>query len=456
LHSLSVSRVIDYRHAIRTGRRYASCRHFAEGNVQDVSRRAFLLNATVLGGMAMAPRARTQAERSSVAQTQLPPYGNNTLPSGVRPRLVPNVNGLTVNMLEAGTAGQPLVLLIHGFPNLGYSWRKVMPAFASAGYYVIAPDCRGFGRTAGWDNSWDADPAPFLVLNMVRDQIALLYALGYRRAEMVVGHDQGEHIAVYAAIVRPDMFLRLTTISASGGGPPSFPFSGSQRPPAYSAAELDAEYAKLNPPRRGYQDYWASREADDDMKHVAQGMSQFFRAFYYTKGGEFPQNQNLMPLRPMPTAREAAAENARMPEYYVMRRDRSMPATMAAHMPSTEYIRNCKWFTDAECGVYGQEYSASGWTGALHEYRHRRNNGFPATLAEQRTFSGRTIDVPAQFIAGKQDWGANRIPGGPLQAGRNGYTNFKGVQLVDHAGHWPHEEQPEIVSQQLIGFLKST
>jgi len=191
------------------------------------------------------------------------------------------------------------------------------------------------------------------------------------------------------------------------------------------------------------------------MKHMPQSMSDFFRAFYYMKGGEFPGNQNLTPLRPMPTAREAAAENARMPEYYVMRRDRGMPATMVAFMPSKEYIANCKWFTQAECDVYGQEYDTSGWTGALHNYRHRRT-AFAANIAEQLTFSGRTIDVPAQFIAGKQDWGANRIAGGAEGAGKVGYTRFTGVQLVDRAGHWPHEEQPEIVSRYLIDFLKST
>ncbi len=190
-----------------------------------------------------------------------------------------------------------------------------MPAIADAGYYVIAPDCRGYGRTVGWDKSFDADPTPFLTLNMVRDQIALVSALGYRKAELIVGHDQGQLIATYAAIVRPDMFLRLTTVSGQGAAPPSFPFAGTERKAAYTAAELDAEFAKLNPPRRDYQEYWASKQADDDMKHMPQSMSDFFRAFYYMKGGEFPGNQNLTPLRPMPTAREAAAENARMPEY---------------------------------------------------------------------------------------------------------------------------------------------
>src|SRR5262249_10269767 len=199
---------------------------------QEFSRRQFLAGASALGGAAMASAVPSAQITTMAPFEKLPPYGNNTLPAGVRPRLVPNVNGLTVNMIEAGTQGRPLVLLLHGFPNLGYSWRKVMPAFADAGYYVVAPDCRGFGRTIGWDKSFDANPTPFLTLNMVRDQIALVYALGYRKAEMVVGHDQGQLIATYAAIVRPDMFLRHTTMASTGGAPPSFPFAGTeQRPP---------------------------------------------------------------------------------------------------------------------------------------------------------------------------------------------------------------------------------
>src|SRR5262245_22747821 len=88
----------------------------------------------------------------------LPPYGNGTLPAGIRSRLIPGVNGLTVHVLEAGheTPGRPAVLLLHGFPELAYSWRKVMLPLAAAGYHVIAPDQRGYGRTSGWDDAFDA------------------------------------------------------------------------------------------------------------------------------------------------------------------------------------------------------------------------------------------------------------------------------------------------------------
>src|SRR5258708_20554821 len=98
------------------------------------------------------------------------------LPSGIRSRFVENINGLRVHVLEAGheTGGRPCVLLLHGFPELAYSWRKVMPALAEAGYHVIAPDQRGYGRTTGWDASYDGELASFRLLNLLRYPLRLL------------------------------------------------------------------------------------------------------------------------------------------------------------------------------------------------------------------------------------------------------------------------------------------
>src|SRR4051794_933343 len=263
-----------------------------DSRTRDLSRRELLAGASALGAMVLAAAAPAHAEITSQAvYAKLGPYGGNTLPAGVRVRLVRNVNGLTVNMIEAGTPGRPLVLLLHGFPNLGYSWRKQMPALAAAGYYAIAPDLRGYGRTTGWDNSFDADFIEFLSLNQVRDQIALVHALGYHTVAMVVGHDTGAGIARNSALIRPDIFLRLTYLGGAqgGGGTSSFPFNianGAPMPrPNYTNAELDAAYAQLNPPRKAYGNYWSSQQADDDMKHLPPGMtmSTFFRAFYYMK-----------------------------------------------------------------------------------------------------------------------------------------------------------------------------
>ena len=104
-----------------------------------------------------------------------------------------------MHVLEAGEPDNPCLPLLHGFPELAYSWRKIMPALAAAGYYVVAPDQRGYGRTTGWENSYDADLVPFRFLNLVRDVLALLHALGRRDTVGIVGHDFGATVAVYAA-----------------------------------------------------------------------------------------------------------------------------------------------------------------------------------------------------------------------------------------------------------------
>ena len=73
------------------------------------------------------------------------------LPAGIRFRFVDGVNGLRMHILEAGyeLPIQPRILLLYGFPELAYSWQKVMESLAASGFHVIAPDQRGYGRTTG-------------------------------------------------------------------------------------------------------------------------------------------------------------------------------------------------------------------------------------------------------------------------------------------------------------------
>src|SRR5262252_1917550 len=128
----------------------------------DLSRRDFVATASAAaGGFALAPgSARAATVGTDIAN--LPPYGNGTLPPGIRSRVIAGVNGLAVHILEVGhetpgaaTPRRPALLLLHGFPELAYSWRKVMLPLAAAGYHVIAPDQRGYGRTSGWDDAFD-------------------------------------------------------------------------------------------------------------------------------------------------------------------------------------------------------------------------------------------------------------------------------------------------------------
>ena len=183
------------------------------------------------------------------------------------------MNGLTAHLLEAGrqSEGRPLLLLLHGFPELGYSWRKVMPALADAGYYVVAPDQRGYGATTGWDPSYDGDLAPFRTFNLVRDVLGIVAALGYERARAVIGHDAGAGVAAWCSLLRPDVFSSVAMMSAPFGGPPARRPVPDRRPPM---AEFDAQLAALQPPRKHYQWYYSSRRANPDMMHCRAGTAR--------------------------------------------------------------------------------------------------------------------------------------------------------------------------------------
>jgi len=128
------------------------------------------------------------------------------LPDGIRSRVVPGINGLTMHVLEAGDVDAPCILLLHWFPELAYSWRKVMLPLAGAGFHVVAPDQRGYGRTTGWDAAYDGDLNAFRLLNVVKDALALIFALGHRSVAAVVGHDFGSSVAAWCGIIRPDVF----------------------------------------------------------------------------------------------------------------------------------------------------------------------------------------------------------------------------------------------------------
>jgi pimeloyl-ACP methyl ester carboxylesterase len=424
--------------------------------VSTLSRRGFLATASAvaMGGMTVAQNQTPPGSvRTDIAS--LPPYGNSTIPPGIRSRRVANVNGLTVHRLEAGyeTPGRPAVLLLHGFPELAYSWRKVMLPLASAGYHVIAPDQRGYGRTTGWDDSYEADPDPFRILNMVRDAMALVYALGYRSVAMVVGHDAGAPVAAWSALIRPDVFRSITIMSSPFEGPPAMPFdtaSGAAPPrPAPTDDELDAELAKLNPPRKYYQNYQRTRGANDNMLHAPQGLHAFFRAYYHYKSADWKGNN------PHPLKARVAEEMAKIPTYYVMEKDKGMAETVAPFMPSPAEIAACTWLTDAEVDVYASEFGRTQFTGALQGYRVRRGSD-PKSLAEMRTFSGRSIDVQSMFVGGKSDWGTYQTPGAVDRMRTTACTRMVGFHLVEGAGHWVQQEQPEQVSKLLIQFLRDT
>jgi pimeloyl-ACP methyl ester carboxylesterase len=365
------------------------------------------------------------------------PFGPDVLPAGVQARFVDGVNRLRMHLLEAGDPAAPAVLLLHGFPELAYSWRKVIPPLAGAGYHVIAPDLRGYGRTTGWDANYDGDPAPWRMLTLVRDMLGLLAALGRSHVTGVVGHDFGSSVAAWCALVRPDVFRSVTMMSAPFGGPPGLA--------AASGADIHRALAALDRPRKHYQWYYSTREANTDMTHCPQGLHAFLRGYYHHKSADWPGN------RPFRLAGWAADELARMPTYYIMDLDQNMAQTVAREMPSPESIAGCSWLPDDELCVYSGEYARTGFQGGLQWYRTRTQG---IDHAELQAFAGRTIDVPSMFIAGAQDWGIYQTPGAIERMQSVACTDMRGCHLLDGAGHWVQQEQPGGVLSLLLPFLR--
>jgi pimeloyl-ACP methyl ester carboxylesterase len=381
----------------------------------------------------------------------LPPLDDAVLPAGIRARFVPDVNGLRVHVLEAGFAprGRPAILLLHGFPEIAYSWRRIMPPLAAAGFHVVAPDLRGYGRTSGWSADYDADQQPFAILNAVRDALALVFALGHPSVAAVVGHDFGAGVAAWCALVRPEIFRSVALMSAPFAGPPALPFdTADQPPPGISSApppDIDLALAGLARPRKHYQWYYSTRSANADMWHCPQGVHAFLRGYFHYKSADWRGND------PHPLPAWSAEALAEMPTYYIMDRDRNMAETVEPVMPSAAEIAACRWLPDRELAVYGTEYQRNGFQGGLNWYRSRTSGRADAEL---RLFAGRTIDVPSLFIAGKSDWGTYQRPGNFERMQSTACSRMLGVHLVDGAGHWVQQEQPERVGELLLDFLR--
>jgi len=179
------------------------------------------------------------------------------------------------------------------------------------------------------------------------------------------------------------------------------------------------------------------------MRHCPQGVHAFLRAYYHMKSADWPGNQ------PHELQGWHAPALAQMPEYYIMELHKGMAETVAAHLPTPAQVAACSWLTDAELAVYAAEFGRTGFQGGLQWYR---GSTHPPCVAELQACAGRTIDVPACFIAGASDWGRFQKPG-ELQRMRSACTRLLGVQVVPGAGHWVQQEQPAATLRLLHEFL---
>lgn len=309
-------------------------------------------------------------------------------------------DGLSQQILEAGSG--PLVLLIHGFPELGVSWRAQVQALAEAGYHAVAPDMRGYGGT---DKPEDRDA--YSILNLVGDMVDLVRALGETSC-VVVGHDWGAPVAWHCALMRPDVFTAVFGLSVPfqprrPKGPPTA---------AMAAITKRAGLGELYINQFQAPDAHLAFEAD-----VATGLR---RGFYAYDGATPPGRQSTGFIPEGETFISTVPADATLPP----------------------------WMTPEHFAEYVDAFSAGGFKGPLDWYRNLdRNWALTAWLQDAR------IAVPAAFVVGERD--PVRHYAGQHEAGLKDWAPDLRLQVVvPGAGHWIQQERPDEVNRLLLEFLK--
>jgi pimeloyl-ACP methyl ester carboxylesterase len=317
-----------------------------------------------------------------------------------------DTNGLRMHLVEQGTG--PLILLCHGFPELWYSWRYQLPALAQAGYHVVAPDLRGYGQTDQPD-----DPAVYTLLHLVGDLVGVLDVLGERQA-ILVGHDWGSVLAWHAALMRPDRFPALITMSSPYL--PRGPLHGARAtvPPTQSWRQSFGDHFF-------YHSYFlqpgvAEAELERDVRTT-------IRRFLYGLSGDTPPSERWHPIVPDPQV--SALNSAGNPI--------SLPT----------------WLTEADLDLYTAEFERTGFRGGLSWYRNIDRNW--ELLA---AYSGASITQPTLFLWGDQDpilevAGMSR----GIERMQQSVPNLRQIVLPG-CGHWIQAERAQEVNAAMLTFLQ--
>ncbi|KAL8940664.1 MAG: hypothetical protein Q9211_002169 [Gyalolechia sp. 1 TL-2023] len=287
--------------------------------------------------------------------------------SNLRERqITSSASELSYHLIEAGDKGRPLLILLHGFPELAYSWRKIMPSLAQAGYYVVAFDQRGYGQTAGWDTRpyHDVDLRTFALTNLVRDVIVLAKILGYHEVDCIVGHDFGCVPTSLCALIRPDMFKRAVVMGLPFLGTPALPFKPNPDEEAEASRnnlqpDLHDELARLPYPKKHYRWYYSSPSADTEMSPPS-GLKAFLRGYFHLKSADARND-------PQPIAASTARELDKLPPYYIMPLQLGMRDTISQAMTPDETSnmesRCQRWLPDSDLQVYIESFERTGFRG---------------------------------------------------------------------------------------------
>ncbi|MGY3617767.1 alpha/beta fold hydrolase [Bradyrhizobium sp. USDA 10063] len=315
-------------------------------------------------------------------------------------------NGISLNVVEQGHG--PFVLLCHGFPESWYSWRHQISALADAGFHVVAPDMRGYGKS---DRPEAIDQ--YTMFHLVGDLVGLLDGLEASTA-VIVGHDWGANIAWQAARMRPDRFRAIVSLSV-----PFRPRSPA-RPTSLMPQSADAQFYQLYFQEPGV----AEAEFEKDPRLT-------LRAMLYGGSGEG-----------VAAIRASAATSGRAHGVGMVPRTGGWLPSSAPPLPS--------WLSEADLDVYAGEFARSGFRGPLNYYRNIDRN-----WELMAAFEGTKVTVPALYIAGDHDM-VVAFPGAAEQIAnmKQDVPLLREVQMLAGCGHWTQQERPAEVSAAVIEFLR--
>ena len=286
--------------------------------------------------------------------------------------------GLNVHYLEASknNNNQSIALLLHGFPELSFSWRKIIPILANEGFRVIAPDMRGYGLTSGGTKKYDSNISEYRLLNLTTDILSLISALKINKVDLLVGHDAGSSVAGTSTLIRPDIFKSVVMMSAPFTGAPNIDSNLSYQDPIHKDLE------ELNPPRKHYQWYYSTPEANKDMHLDREGLHKFLRAYYHMKSADWKENN------PYELGSWTAINLAKMPEYYIMKLDQTMVEAVMSQYPKDNCYEN--WLNDKELEIYSNSFHSNSFQPALNWYRCMTS---PYLNSDLKVFSNKKIEV---------------------------------------------------------------
>ncbi|WP_201404660.1 alpha/beta fold hydrolase [Kaistia sp. 32K] len=315
-----------------------------------------------------------------------------------------DANGIRFNVAEQGEG--PLILLCHGFPETSYAWRHQMTALAAAGFRVVAPDMRGYGKTDS-----PADPEAFTLFHLVGDVVGMLDALGEKTA-ILVGNDWGASVAWQAALMRPDRFRGVVAIGVPMMGQPPVP------PTQIFPQTPEALFYTLYFQQPGV----AEAEFERDV-------SVTLRKLLYAASGD--------------AGPRAPGDGTPNPFSMVSRKDGLLvPLPLPAALPD--------WLREEDLEAFVDAFTRSGFRGGLNYYRNLDRN-----WALQASLKGKTVDIPALYLVGDRDVGLSMPGMRDIIAAMP--TLVPGLQppvFLENCGHWAPQERPDEVSAAIVEFAK--